>query len=164
MKLDRIDQTLESCQVHLSQTNTYGSDIENLLTQSLLVIMCAEFEQAIEKIVQEKCYVVPDPAIRDFIDSCVGAVFRSVGSSEISGLLKRFGPSFSEAFKNKTNSNPRAVTFYNNIIINRHNVAHSSGNNVTFSELKLFYEEGHVVLDYFREVLLASVPIFDFQA
>ena len=154
MRIARIEQTLERCDEHLTAASAYGTEIESLLTQSLLVLMCAEFERAIESLVQEKCSSVTDGSIREFLGSCVGAVFRSVKSSEIAGLLNRFGPTYKESFKQKMEENPVAVTFYNNIVTNRHGVAHSEGSNATFREVKQFYEQGHVVLDFFREALL----------
>jgi hypothetical protein len=156
MRLVRIDQTLEECDKHLRQTGAQGTEIENLLTRSLLVLICAEFEQQIEAAIQEKCSSIRDPSLKEFISSCVGAVFRSVKSSEISGLLNRFGGDYKEKFKERTDANPVGVTFYNNIVTNRHDVAHAGGGNVTFADLKRFYEEGHVVLDYFREALLSA--------
>lgn len=156
MRIVRIDQILERCEDHLSSSSAYGTEIESLLTQSILVIMCAEFEQAIEDLVQQKCSSVEDVSIKEFLGSCVSAVFRSVKSSEIAGLLNRFGPSYKEVFKQKTNDNARAVTFYNNIVTNRHGVAHSEGSNATFREVKQFYEEGHVVLDFFQQALMQS--------
>jgi RiboL-PSP-HEPN len=156
MRIIRIDQTLERCEEHLSSSFAYGTEIESLLTQSILVIMCAEFEQAIEDLVQQKCSSVEDGSIKEFLGSCVSAVFRSVKSSEIAGLLNRFGPSYKEAFKQKTDDNARAVTLYNNIVTNRHGVVHSEGSNATFREVKQFYEEGHVVLDFFQQALMQS--------
>ncbi len=156
MRIARIDQTLEKCEVHLSTASAFGTEIESLLTQSLLVLMCAEFEQKIEAVVEEKCACVPDTSIKEFLRSCVGAVFRSVKSSEIAGLLNRFGPLYKETFNQKMKENMVAVTFYNNIVTNRHSVAHSEGSNATFREVKQFYEEGHVVLDFFHEALLSN--------
>src|SRR6266568_7812149 len=98
MRIARIDQTLEQCENHLSSTSAFGTEIENLLTGSLLVIICAEFERKIESIIQEKCATINDLFLRQFIDSCVGAVFRSVKSSEIAGLLNRFSPDYKESF------------------------------------------------------------------
>jgi hypothetical protein len=92
--------------------------------------------------------------VKEFIGSCVDAVFRSVKSSEISGLLNRFGGQYKEEFKKKTDAHPEAVTFYNNIVINRHSAAHAEGGNLTFGEVKRFYEEGHIVLDFFRDTLI----------
>lgn len=156
MRIARIEQTLHTCEEHLYASSAHGTEIESLLTQSLLVLMCAEFEQTIEALVQEKCSSVADSSIKEFLGSCVGAVFRSVKSSEMAGLLNRFGPLYKEAFKQSTEENLRAVTFYNNIVTNRHGIAHSQGSNVTFREVKQFYEEGHVVLDFFREALLST--------
>jgi len=156
MRIARIDEALERCDEHLSETSAYGTEIESLLTYSILFLMCAEFEHAIEVVLQEKCSSVADPSINAFFKSCVTAVFRSVGSSELSGLLSRFGPVYKASFTRTTSENPVPVTFYNNIVINRHRVAHSVGSNATFREAKQFYEEGHVVLDFFRNSLLST--------
>jgi hypothetical protein len=136
MRIVRIEQTLERCEEHLSSSSAYGTEIESLLTQSILVIMCAEFEQMIERLVQQKCSSIEDSSIKEFLGSCVSAVFRSVKSTEMAGLLNRFGPSYKEAFKQKTEDHQMAVTFYNNIVTNRHRVAHSEGSNATFREVK----------------------------
>ena len=154
MRLLRVDEMLELCDRHLSSTGAQGTEIDVLLTRSLLVLICAEFEQAIEAIIQQRCSSINDDSVKEFVGSCVDAVFRSVKSSEIAGLLNRFGGSYKETFKLKTDANPAAVTFYNNIVTNRHSVAHADGGNVTFLDVKRFYEEGHVVLDFFRETLL----------
>jgi hypothetical protein len=156
MRIARIDEALERCHEHLSETSAYGTEIESLLTYSILVLMCAEFERAIEVVLQEKCLTVADPSISAFFKSCVYAVFRSVGSSELAGLLNRFGPIYKVSFTRSASDNPIPVTFYNNIVINRHRVAHSVGSNATFREAKQFYEEGHVVLDFFRKALLST--------
>ena len=156
MRIVRIDETLEKCHEHLSSTSAYGTEIESLLTYSVLVLMCAEFENAIEAVLKEKCSSVADPSIGAFFESCVSAVFRSVGSSELAGLLNRFGPFHKASFTRSTNDNPVPVTFYNNIVINRHRIAHSTGTNATFREARQFYEEGHVVLDFFRDALLSE--------
>jgi len=156
MRINRIDQILETVEKHVSETSAAGTEIESLLAQSLLVIACAEFEREIESIIKEKCSTIPDESLRVFIESCVDTIFRSVRSSELAGLLNRFGPSFKEAFNRKAGEQQIAVTFYNNIVINRHGVAHVGGTNTTFQEFKKFYEQGHVVLDFFREALLAA--------
>lgn len=116
--------------------------------------MCAEFEQTIESIVDQKCATIADPSVKEFVGSCMSAVFRSVKSGEVAGLLNRFGPSYKDTFKKKADADQRVVTFYNNIVTNRHTVAHSEGSNVTFLEVKQFYEQGHVVLDFFQDTLL----------
>jgi RiboL-PSP-HEPN len=162
VRIPRIDRTLEICEAHLSAASAYGAaiesllEIESLLTYSVLIVMCAEFEREVKAILGEKCASVPDVSIRDFLASSVDAVFRSLISSEIAGLLNRFGARHKERFNQKKGENPRYFTFYDNIVTNRHRVAHSEGSNATFQEVKKFYEEGHVVLDFFRDALLPT--------
>jgi hypothetical protein len=156
MRIVRIDETLEKCHEHLSSTSAYGTEIESLLTYSVLVLICAEFENAIEAVLKEKCSSVADPSISAFFKSCVSAVFRSVGSSELAGLLNRFSSFHKASFTRSTIENPVPVTFYNNIVVNRHRIAHSMGTNATFREVRQFYEKGHIVLDFFRDALLSE--------
>jgi hypothetical protein len=85
----------------------------------------------------------------------LGAVFRSLKTSEIAGLLKRFSPEFKERFNDKVNGT-KAETFFNNIVADRHYTAHSLGANVTFRELVSFYEEGHTVIDVVQEICRIS--------
>lgn len=156
MQIPRIEQVLKKCEKHLSSTSMFGTEIENLLTQTILVIMCSEFEQKIKTITEEKCSPITDKSLRDL---CVGTVFRGVKSSGIADLLNCFGVDYKERFKQKSmenKDNEVAVTYYNNIVVNRHGVAHSSGTIMTFKEAKEFYEKGHVVLDFFRDALLIS--------
>lgn len=75
MRIARIEQTLEECEQHLYASSAYGTEIESLLTQSLLVLMCAEFEQKIEALVQEKCSSVADTSIKEFLGSAWAQFF-----------------------------------------------------------------------------------------
>jgi hypothetical protein len=77
----------------------------------------------------------------------------STQPSEIAGLLRRFGTDCREHFRQELSNNERAETFFNNIVTNRHDTAHSTGSNVSFSELVRFYTEGHIVLDAIKAAL-----------
>ena len=46
---------------------------------------------------------------------------------------------------------------YDSILNNRHNTAHGEGSDVTFGDIKQYYEHGHCVLDYFRDALFQNV-------
>jgi hypothetical protein len=160
MRLARIDKALEDCDRHMALTRSsdpsksFDPAIESLLTQALLVISYAEFEQRILATIEEKrisAWDGPAAEIR----------YRSVGYDDLAGILEQFSSAYVGAFKElclASLANQRAVTFYNNIVTNRHRVAHSSGANTTFPEFKRFYEEGHVILDFFRETLLNIAP------
>ena len=155
MRLARVDKALEDCENHLQSTGSWNTEIEQLLTYSLLIIIAAELEQAVRAIIQEKCDSIEDRAIREFVESSGGAVMRSIRSSELAGLLNRFGSGYKADFTSKTKASPRAETYYNNLITNRNDTSHSTGSLSTFMEVKSFYEEGHTVLDFFRDTLLS---------
>ena len=158
MRIARIDETLDVCEHHLHSSGTFGTQIESLLTYSVLVIMYAEFEQNIETILQEKCASIDDGAIRAFVESCLRLVSRNIRVGELAGLLNRFGDEHKSKFNDKCADKPQARDSYSSIITNRHATAHSTGSNASFQEVKRFYEEGHVVLDFFRETLLSIDP------
>ena len=157
MRVARIDIALEGCEDHLTATESFGTDIERLLTYSLLVVIYAEFEQLFKSIIQQRCDSIEDNSLRELVRTCVGNVSR-IQTSEIGDLLGRFGAERKAAFRSEiesTQDNQRAETFYNNLISNRHYTAHSMGSNLTFEEVKKFYLEGHVVFDFFKDTLMA---------
>lgn len=158
MKIAKIDQALEACEEHIARTSTAGTEIEALLTRAVLVLACSAFEEEIERMIENRADNLHDPAMAAFFKSCVSAVFRSTKSSELAGLLNRFGADFKTRFQDRSRENEKAVTFYNNIVVNRHGVAHTQSINVTLAELRQFYEEGHVVLDFLKETLKETCP------
>ena len=158
MRLTRIDRTLEDCEKHLLETKSFGTEIEKLLTYTVLVIIYAEFEQEIKSIVQQRCNLIKDESLRDLAVACLNV--SRIKSSDIAELLKRFGSQRKDAFRAEIKNsvaNQRAETFYNNIIANRHDTAHSIGSNLGFQEVKEFYQEGHVVIDFFKRTLFNGV-------
>ena len=119
-----------------------------------IILWCA-FEEKIEQLISSRAGASNDPAVAEFVDRVVGQVFRSVNTNEIAGLLKRFGAACKAEFRKEMTAQPRAETFYNNIVTNRHQVAHrgSSHSALTFGDLVQYYDEGHVVLDAVGQAL-----------
>ena len=76
---------------------------------------------------------------------------------DITELLARFGPSHKDEFRRQLVANPVAESLYSSILTDRNSVAHGEGSNVTFRDIVRYYEEGHVVLDYFRDALFQDV-------
>jgi len=91
MHILRIDQALERCEEHLTATSAFGTQIDSLLTHALLVLMYAEFEKTIKKLMREKCSSVKDESIRGFLGECVKAVFRGLKLSDMAGSINKFG-------------------------------------------------------------------------
>lgn len=159
MRITRVDDTLEACQGHLDSLGNFNAEINALLACSSLVIAYAEFERMVMNILQEKCDFISDSATRRFTYSFLSTMNRRIYTSNLSDVLRRFGDTYKDKFNEKLKESvehERAVTAYNNIIVNRNDAAHSTGCNMTFEEVKTAYNEGHVVLDFFREVLLPN--------
>ena len=149
MRLTRVDHAIDVCRRHLDDSRSSGTEIEAFLTRYLLVLICSAFEEKIEDLVHLRAEESDDGGLVAFIDSTVGQVFRSVKTSEIGGLLNRFGTHYKDRFRQELDANERAENYFNSIVSNRHDTAHSVDSNtpVSFGDLILFYEEGHVVLD-----------------
>ena len=154
MRIPRIDQALEKCQSHLS-SKTIEIEIESLLTQSLLILIYAEFELAIKNLIKKRCSSISDDSVKNFVVGCTDSVFRGLKIDEMAGLLGRFDESCKETFTRGLNQKTRDM--YNNILNNRHRVAHGEGSPVTFRDVKQSYEQAHVLLDCFREALFQNI-------
>lgn len=153
MRLPAIDSAMEECREHLSTSGAFGTAIEAFLTQYMLTLMCAHFEIHIEGLLRKRAAASQDAALESLVVSSVSAIFRSCKTSEIAGLLNRFGSDYKDQFQRLMEESPQAVTRFNNIITNRHKTAHDSGSNITFDELIRSYDEGHIVLDAVEKVM-----------
>src|SRR5260370_25412951 len=156
MRLPEIDHAIAICETHLNGSNALGTEIEIYLTSYLLVFMCASFEEHIERVVDERASRSADTFLAAFVRSAVNQLFRSLKTSEIAGLLGRFGSEHGKRFQDemtKTPESARAATFFNNLVLNRHGTAHKAGSDLTFSEVVAFYSEAHTVLDAVALVL-----------
>ncbi len=148
MRLVRIDQAIAACQAHLQKSGAMGTEIEAYLTRYLLVMICSTFEEEIKALIMKRAAGSQDPGMEPFVQRALDRTsFRSLMTSEIADFLRRFGLDYKNRFRQQLDNNPRAETFFNNIVANRHDTAHSTGSNISFSDLVSFYSEGHIVLD-----------------
>ena len=153
MRIDRIDRELARCGEHCRSADPMDSKVENLLTGSILILICSEFERKFKDLILDRCSSVSDESIRKYIEESIRNVLRSLGIDELSGLLGKFGPLHKKEFRRRLDENNTVKAMYGNILTNRNLVAHGEGSNATMREVKRYYEEGHVVLDYFRDAL-----------
>jgi len=161
MRIERIDDALEQCRVHLEVTDIANEKIENLLTPSILILICAEFERRFRDLVVGRCSSVSDRPVRKYVESYNTKEPRSLRVVDVKALLVRFGSSHKDEFARRLKENPVAESMYSSILTNRNSVAHGKGSNVTLGDIERYYEGGHVVLDYFQEALRASkIPSF----
>ncbi len=152
MKISQIDNAIAYCNKHLIDSNAKGTEIEAFLTRYLIVFICANYEEKIEEIIIKKAEKSKDNSLISYVKSSLSQIFRSIKTSEIAGLLNKFGTEYKNSFQSKINGT-QEETFYNNIVVNRHLTAHSRGINITFDELVKHYDKSHIVLDYVKDVL-----------
>jgi len=130
----KTNAAVQDCERHLQSSGSYGTEIESYLTQYLLVVMCADVQQEIYRIAEERASTARDLALSSFVAASTKKVLRSVGKREIATFVEMFGPDC----KAKLNSgiDDADVTVYNNAVCFRHDVAHNQGSLITFAELK----------------------------
>ena len=151
MLIPQIDRALGLCEEHV--TTGVAGDVQMLLTRSLLVLMCAEFERKIQGLVEDRCASIADEAVQRFAVSCLENVFRSLRITELSGLLGRFGEPHKKKFMDALDE--KSKNMYDSILSQRNAVAHGGSVNATLEDVRVYYAEAHKVLDCFREALSA---------
>ncbi|WP_345860623.1 HEPN domain-containing protein [Shewanella algae] len=124
----------DNCKAHLDESSAWNTEIESYLTQHVLVIMCADIQQEIYRVVEKRVELAADTGLRSFSAAACKRVLRSVGKSELAGFVGHFGADAKDHLNQQIDD--ATVTIYNNAVSNRHDVAHSSGSNITFRELE----------------------------
>lgn len=132
--LVRTRAIIEDCESFVSNPELMGSPIESYLVQHALVVLCAEIQQNIYEIVRARVAQTDDQQLANFVSNVAQRVLRSVGKSELAGFVGHFGQQEKKKFNELVDE--AVVTKYNNAVNNRHDIAHRSGVQVTFSELK----------------------------
>lgn len=152
MHIPRLEEAIEVCAKHLDQTNARNTEIEAFLTRYLLVLICATYEEQIERLVAKRALKVSDSHVSAFMQSATGNLIRGIRVSELSRFLGRFGDDYKQLFSAKVNDTD-AHRAYDSIISNRHDTAHGPGAAMTFGELQRLFSDSLGVLDAFAEAL-----------
>ncbi|MBV7545120.1 hypothetical protein KW849_02190 [Pseudomonas sp. PDM26] len=157
----RTRSAIDECREHLQDSNAWNTQVESYLTQYILVILCADVQQSINSLIEERISMsaATDEGLRNFAVSTGKKCLRSVGKSEVSGFLGLFGNAVKEYFNSRVDD--RVVTLYNNAVSNRHDVAHNTGSTVTFRELNDIYDAAIVFLGAVSDSLkrVVAVPV-----
>lgn len=128
----RTKTAYSECDQHLSSTNSQDTPIESYLTQHVLVLLCAEMQIEMYKIVEEKARTIENANIEAYINTSVRRILRSVRKDEIATLVGMFGTICKETLN--ANIDDVEVTRYNNAVKDRHGIAHNVGTDVSFEE------------------------------
>jgi hypothetical protein len=68
-----------------------GTEIEAYLTQYLVVILCADIQQEIYRLSEERAALISDAGISSFISVTSRKLLRSIKKGEIVGYVAMFG-------------------------------------------------------------------------
>ena len=156
----RTKSVIDDCAEHLRSSDAFGTAIESYLTQHLLVVLCADIQQAIYRLSEERASVAQDTALSSYVSATSRKVLRSVGKGEIA----KFVGMFSVESRDKLNSmiEDHEVTIFNNAVSDRHDVAHKQGSQITFNELQRAVVVAEKLLNAVEQCLAesprASVP------
>lgn len=153
MKVLKIDDLIDACTAVNAADGVKREEIEKILVHALLVNICAEFEKAIKGLTDERCSEADDPVVCAYAKSFSNAAFTSPGPKNIGDAVKRFGDASGVKFARLRSENREAWEAYSSIVTNRNHAAHGRPVQVTMSDVREFYESGHVVLDWFRDAL-----------
>lgn len=132
--LNRTDVVVEECEEFLRDNSQLGSPIESYLVQHALVVLCADVQQEIYKIISTRVDVSTDIGLNLFVSKASKKILRSVEKSELAGFIAHFGDHEKQKFNALVDD--RDATIYNSAVKNRHNVAHTAGVQISFAELK----------------------------
>jgi ribosome-binding ATPase YchF (GTP1/OBG family) len=135
LKMDRFllktKAALNDCKEHLQNTDSLNSAIENYLTQYISIVFCAEMEESIKRLfneaVEQRASPLTDLELQEFISNQLKKLKQSgLKKSDLADYLKNFSEQAKERFNNQLQDKDREITAYNNMILNRHSVAHTS--------------------------------------
>ena len=152
MRIEIIDQALANCEEYIQNSSSADEELKNMLTQALLILMCAEFEKKFKEFILERCSEIDDDSIKEYIINKTR--IRSLKISDISGLTGEFGEKHKSEFKRLIDgSSTPCDVLYESVRSNRNKVAHGEGCNATILDVKQYYEGAHEVLDHFKQAL-----------
>lgn len=143
----RTRAAIDECESHLNESNTWNTQVESYLTQYILVILCADVQQSVYLILNERVMSSPseDFGVKKFAYAMGVKCLRSFSKSDLSKFLALFGEEVKEVFNRQLDD--RIVTIYNNALLRRHEVAHKAGGTTTFRELDDIYSASVKVLE-----------------
>lgn len=140
----RTESALQEVSLHVEETGARGTQVEIFLAQHILVIMCAEMQQEIIRLIKARMDELGSAELSSFAVASCGKLFRSVMTSEIAGLLGNFSAACKESFNAQLGD--RVVMQYNAAVKDRHSVAHKSGVQLTLNDVKAVLEDAKAVL------------------
>jgi len=146
MNFASLDFVIRQCEEHLDTTSTRSTEIESYFVQYLLIRICAEYETRIATLVHRRCSRTKDLHLRSFAQQTAQYICQRFSISDIATVLGRFGADYRRTFHGQV-MNGIAHVAWDNIYTNRQAVAHKTGTQMSFGDLKRDYKDSLTVLD-----------------
>ena len=163
MSLPRAEDALESCERHLTATNSHNTEVDAILTAYASAVIYAVFEAEARSVVATRAaHPGSDNHLVSFSRTAAKRIMRSIKISELAGTAGLFDPSCKQRFHDALDDESKLA--WDTICANRHGVAHEDGDetgsaisNFTFRQLSAMYPSAVKVLDALRESLAPPV-------
>lgn len=146
MTFAKLDRLIAECEQHLREKGVGGTEIESYFVQFLLTRICAEYETRIALLVHRRCSRMRDAHVKQFAARSAKDASKYFGIGDLKGILGRFGDDYKTTFHDLVIGKPSHAS-WDNIYTNRHAVAHGSGAQMSFGDLKKDYTNSLLVLD-----------------
>jgi len=150
-RLIRTEALIEDCERHLRESQAFGTEIESYLTQHILVILCNEIQEQIYEIAGNRGAAGGDIPLASYTLGSSKRILRGPKMSELKGFVGLFSETAKAEFE--TCLTESEVTIYNNAVKMRDDVAHHSGAQITFAELRHAKQLALKVLGSMEQVL-----------
>ncbi len=154
MQLLRTYQIIETSERHLEsipQTNLDRLEIASYFAQIASVSFFSEMEEKLWDTVKDRLVHGGDEKLAHFLSKIKDSDVARMKRREISDTVALFGEQCKIDFKEKFPANE--LDIYSNVIKERHYASHSSGSDVTLSEVKQALEIGERILVSVKEVI-----------
>ena len=155
MKFSSLEFVMQRCEEHLDTTGMRSTEIENYFVQYLLVRICAEYEARVTTLVHRRCSRTTDVHLKAFAQKTAEYICKRFDVGDITKILGRFGDDYKKQFHGQVMSGTAHVS-WDNIYTNRQAVAHKTGAQMSFGDLKKDYQDSLLVLDALVAALTLS--------
>jgi hypothetical protein len=146
MTFSSLEFVIQRCEEHLDATGMRSTEIESYFVQYLLVRICSEYEARVATLVRRRCSRTRDLHLKSFAQQTAEYICQRFSIGDIGKILARFGSDYRQAFHGQVMSGMAHVA-WDNIYTNRQAVAHKTGTQMSFGDLKKDYQNSLMVLD-----------------
>ncbi len=125
MNIPRVDDAFEMCERHLTATESYGTQIEAVLTSYVSAVIYSAFEAQARSIIASRAAGNgSDGHLESFARTAAVRLIRSIKISELAGAAALFHPDCKRRFKEALAD--EVANAWDTIISNRHGLAHEA--------------------------------------